>query len=95
LYTNRELAADQIYSTVKGSTSITLANGAPSTIESNLKYNFRNELAHTGNTTDSRGIMFNTDLQITLTKELSFQTMFSQNLDRSTQSDGPMKTLFL
>jgi TonB-linked SusC/RagA family outer membrane protein len=85
LYTNRELAANQIYSTVKGYTYITLANGASSSMMSNLKYNFRNELAHTGNTTDTRGIMFNTDLQITLTKNLSFQTMFSQNLDRSSQ----------
>ena len=85
LYTNRELAADQYYSTVKGSTSITLANANYSTIESNLKYNFRNELAHTSNITDSKGMMFNTDLQVTLTKDLSFQTLFSQNLDRSTQ----------
>ncbi|MCS3802132.1 SusC/RagA family TonB-linked outer membrane protein [Niastella sp. OAS944] len=85
LYTNRELTADQYYSTVNSTTSVLLANGAYSTLTSNLKYNFINERAHTGNTTDSRGLTFNTDLQVELTKDLNFQTMLSGSFDRSTQ----------
>jgi len=85
LNTNRELTPDQYYSTVNGVTSVYLANNNISSFVSNLKFNFRNELAHTGNTTESKMLSFNTDLQATITRDLNFQTMFSQNFDRSTQ----------
>lgn len=84
LSANRELTADQVYSTVNGYTNITQANGVTATYISNLKFNFINERAHTGNKVDNKRLTFNTDLQVTLTKDLSFQTMFSQNFDRST-----------
>jgi len=85
LYTNRELTPDQYYSTVNSTTNVYLANGNLSGFVSNLKFNFRNERAHTSNTTDGKQFMFNTDLQVTLTRDLNFQTMYSQNFDRSTQ----------
>src|SRR6185369_8755372 len=62
----------------------TLANGNTSSFVSNLKFNFRNELAHTGNTTEGKQFTFNTDLQVSITKDLNFQTMFSENFDRTT-----------
>jgi hypothetical protein len=85
LYTNRELTADQYYSTLKGVNSVYLANNQLSSFVSNLKFNFRNEREHTGNTTNSKAVMFNTDLQIMLTKDLNFQTMLSGSFDGSAQ----------
>ncbi|MBS1565432.1 MAG: SusC/RagA family TonB-linked outer membrane protein, partial [Bacteroidetes bacterium] len=84
LTTNRELTADQLYSTVNGYTTVTQANSVQTQFISNLKYNFKNERAHTGNTVDSKRFTLNTDLQLTLTKNLSFQMMLSENFDRST-----------
>ena len=85
LSANRELTPDQFYALGDASTNIALANGNTSTFLSHLQYNFENELAHTGNTVDSKRFNFNTDLQINLTHELNLQAIYSDNFDRSTK----------
>jgi TonB-linked SusC/RagA family outer membrane protein len=84
LTTNRVLRADQFYALYDKQTSVTLANGNNSVFTSHLAFNFLNELAHTGNTVDGRRFNVNTNLQVTLTKDLVWQSLFSQNFDRST-----------
>ena len=85
LYTNREIKADETYGVGYINNTIYLPNNLASvSYMSNLLFNFKNELAHTGNVVDSKRFTFNTDLQTTITKDLNWQMMFSQNFDRST-----------
>jgi TonB-linked SusC/RagA family outer membrane protein len=84
LTTNRVLDADEYYALMNKYTYATQSNGEKLTFTSHIKYNFLNELAHTGNTADNRRFNLNTALQIMLTKDLNWEVMLSRNFDRST-----------
>jgi len=83
LSTNRVLNADQFYGLSDRRTYI-IQNGDYVYFTSHLQYNFKNELAHTGNTADNRRFNLNTNLQVNLTKDLNWELMLSRNFDRST-----------
>jgi TonB-linked SusC/RagA family outer membrane protein len=83
LSTNREIRPEDYYSLYDVATNVPLANGNNATFVSHLKYNFQNELDHTGNNTDSKRFNFNTDLATQVMKDLNWQMLLSANFDRS------------
>ncbi|MBN9299197.1 MAG: SusC/RagA family TonB-linked outer membrane protein [Filimonas sp.] len=83
LSTNREIKADEFYAVGDNTIGIDYGNGNQQYFTSHLKYNFLNELAHTGNRVDSKRFNFTTDLTTQITRSLNWKIMLAQNFDRS------------